>query len=136
MSIEKIWAREILDSRGNPTVEVDLYTAKGSGQGLPTAPMLALPSPGMGGSLGTPSGDGVLGQANEPGAGRGGSSLSRGARIGRSLCAGLVCDTPCLCPLCSPCVRVCAVCACTMCAACIASFLWVPTWPVGPQLGG
>ncbi|XP_058599830.1 gamma-enolase [Neofelis nebulosa] len=29
MSIEKIWAREILDSRGNPTVEVDLYTAKG-----------------------------------------------------------------------------------------------------------
>ncbi|KAB0397244.1 hypothetical protein E2I00_015136, partial [Balaenoptera physalus] len=71
MSIEKIWAREILDSRGNPTVEVDLYTAKGSGQGLPTAPVLALPSPGMGGSLGTPSGDGVLGQANEPGAGRG-----------------------------------------------------------------
>ncbi|XP_037370324.1 gamma-enolase isoform X1 [Talpa occidentalis] len=29
MSIEKIWAREILDSRGNPTVEVDLTTAKG-----------------------------------------------------------------------------------------------------------
>uniref|UniRef100_A0A2I2Z091 phosphopyruvate hydratase n=1 Tax=Gorilla gorilla gorilla TaxID=9595 RepID=A0A2I2Z091_GORGO len=29
MSIERIWAREILDSRGNPTVEVDLYTAKG-----------------------------------------------------------------------------------------------------------
>nr|KAF6452236.1 enolase 2 [Molossus molossus] len=29
MSIEKIWAREILDSRGNPTVEVDLYTARG-----------------------------------------------------------------------------------------------------------
>ncbi|GCC41428.1 hypothetical protein chiPu_0025097, partial [Chiloscyllium punctatum] len=29
MSIEKIHAREILDSRGNPTVEVDLYTAKG-----------------------------------------------------------------------------------------------------------
>uniref|UniRef100_A0A2K5Z611 phosphopyruvate hydratase n=1 Tax=Mandrillus leucophaeus TaxID=9568 RepID=A0A2K5Z611_MANLE len=29
MSIEKIWAREILDSRGNPTVEVDLCTAKG-----------------------------------------------------------------------------------------------------------
>ncbi|XDB50845.1 hypothetical protein AB1E18_004403 [Capra hircus] len=29
MSIEKIWAREILDSRGNPTVEVDLHTAKG-----------------------------------------------------------------------------------------------------------
>uniref|UniRef100_A0A8C5XCV1 phosphopyruvate hydratase n=1 Tax=Microcebus murinus TaxID=30608 RepID=A0A8C5XCV1_MICMU len=29
MSIEKIWSREILDSRGNPTVEVDLYTAKG-----------------------------------------------------------------------------------------------------------
>ncbi|KAG7323534.1 hypothetical protein KOW79_013236 [Hemibagrus wyckioides] len=29
MSITKIQAREILDSRGNPTVEVDLYTAKG-----------------------------------------------------------------------------------------------------------
>ncbi|XP_072114612.1 beta-enolase [Mobula birostris] len=29
MSIHKIFAREILDSRGNPTVEVDLYTAKG-----------------------------------------------------------------------------------------------------------
>lgn len=29
MSMEKIHAREILDSRGNPTVEVDLYTAKG-----------------------------------------------------------------------------------------------------------
>ncbi|XP_043538056.1 beta-enolase [Chiloscyllium plagiosum] len=29
MSVEKIHAREILDSRGNPTVEVDLYTAKG-----------------------------------------------------------------------------------------------------------
>ncbi|XP_067880032.1 beta-enolase [Heterodontus francisci] len=29
MFIEKIHAREILDSRGNPTVEVDLYTAKG-----------------------------------------------------------------------------------------------------------
>uniref|UniRef100_A0A4W3GD92 Enolase N-terminal domain-containing protein n=1 Tax=Callorhinchus milii TaxID=7868 RepID=A0A4W3GD92_CALMI len=28
MSIQKIHAREILDSRGNPTVEVDLYTAK------------------------------------------------------------------------------------------------------------
>ncbi|CAM4433597.1 unnamed protein product [Lepidochelys olivacea] len=29
MSVEKIHAREILDSRGNPTVEVDLYTEKG-----------------------------------------------------------------------------------------------------------
>ncbi|KAL4659947.1 beta-enolase [Arapaima gigas] len=29
MSILKIHAREILDSRGNPTVEVDLYTTKG-----------------------------------------------------------------------------------------------------------
>ncbi|KAM9414350.1 beta-enolase [Pholidichthys leucotaenia] len=29
MSISKIHAREILDSRGNPTVEVDLWTAKG-----------------------------------------------------------------------------------------------------------
>lgn len=31
MSITKIHAREILDSRGNPTVEVDLWTAKGKG---------------------------------------------------------------------------------------------------------
>ncbi|XP_078064967.1 alpha-enolase-like, partial [Mustelus asterias] len=29
MSITKIHAREILDSRGNPTVEVDLWTDKG-----------------------------------------------------------------------------------------------------------
>uniref|UniRef100_A0A493TMF4 Enolase n=1 Tax=Anas platyrhynchos platyrhynchos TaxID=8840 RepID=A0A493TMF4_ANAPP len=29
MSILKIHAREIFDSRGNPTVEVDLYTNKG-----------------------------------------------------------------------------------------------------------
>jgi len=29
MSIQKIFARSIFDSRGNPTVEVDLYTAKG-----------------------------------------------------------------------------------------------------------
>uniref|UniRef100_A0A671N089 Enolase n=1 Tax=Sinocyclocheilus anshuiensis TaxID=1608454 RepID=A0A671N089_9TELE len=29
MSILKIHAREIFDSRGNPTVEVDLYTEKG-----------------------------------------------------------------------------------------------------------
>uniref|UniRef100_A0A663LSP7 Enolase 1 n=1 Tax=Athene cunicularia TaxID=194338 RepID=A0A663LSP7_ATHCN len=29
MSILRIHAREILDSRGNPTVEVDLYTNKG-----------------------------------------------------------------------------------------------------------
>ncbi|KAL6307728.1 enolase [Sparassis latifolia] len=29
MSISKIHARQIFDSRGNPTVEVDLYTAKG-----------------------------------------------------------------------------------------------------------
>lgn len=29
MSILKICAREIFDSRGNPTVEVDLYTSKG-----------------------------------------------------------------------------------------------------------
>lgn len=29
MSILKIHAREIFDSRGNPTVEVDLHTAKG-----------------------------------------------------------------------------------------------------------
>ena len=28
-SIEKIYAREILDSRGNPTVEVDVYTKSG-----------------------------------------------------------------------------------------------------------
>lgn len=108
MSIEKIWAREILDSRGNPTVEVDLYTAKGNGQGLPTAAMLALPSPGMGGSPGIPSGDGVLGQAHAPGAGRGGSSFSRGARIGRSLCASLVCDAQPGSALCVHRVCVCA----------------------------
>jgi len=29
MSIQKIFARSIFDSRGNPTVEVDLYTSKG-----------------------------------------------------------------------------------------------------------
>lgn len=29
MSVLKIHAREIFDSRGNPTVEVDLYTKKG-----------------------------------------------------------------------------------------------------------
>ncbi|XP_074991202.1 beta-enolase isoform X3 [Calonectris borealis] len=29
MSIQRVWAREILDSRGNPTVEVDLQTSKG-----------------------------------------------------------------------------------------------------------
>ncbi|KAB1264800.1 Beta-enolase [Camelus dromedarius] len=29
MAMQKIFAREILDSRGNPTVEVDLHTAKG-----------------------------------------------------------------------------------------------------------
>lgn len=34
MAMQKIFAREILDSRGNPTVEVDLYTAKGN-----TAPL-------------------------------------------------------------------------------------------------
>lgn len=110
MSIEKIWAREILDSRGNPTVEVDLYTAKGNGQGLPTAAMLALPSPGMGGSPGIPSGDGALSQAHEPVAGRGGSSFSRGARIGRSLCASLVCDTQ---PASALCVH--RVCVCVPC---------------------
>src|SRR3982751_4491644 len=29
-SINKVWAREILDSRGNPTVEVDVYLEDGS----------------------------------------------------------------------------------------------------------
>ena len=29
MSIKKIFARSIYDSRGNPTVEVDLWTDKG-----------------------------------------------------------------------------------------------------------
>jgi len=28
-TIKKVWAREILDSRGNPTIEVDLHTDKG-----------------------------------------------------------------------------------------------------------
>ena len=30
MSIKKIYARSIYDSRGNPTVEVDLWTDKGN----------------------------------------------------------------------------------------------------------
>ena len=30
MEIESIMAREILDSRGNPTIEVDVYLADGS----------------------------------------------------------------------------------------------------------
>lgn len=35
--IKKIWAREILDSRGNPTVEVDLWTDNGFGRaGVPS----------------------------------------------------------------------------------------------------
>ncbi|KAG9084776.1 Beta-enolase, partial [Ceratobasidium sp. UAMH 11750] len=29
MSISKVHARQIFDSRGNPTVEVDVHTAKG-----------------------------------------------------------------------------------------------------------
>ena len=28
-NIEKIWARQILDSRGNPTIEVDLHLESG-----------------------------------------------------------------------------------------------------------
>ena len=60
MSIEKIWAREILDSRGNPTVEVDLHTAKGNGH-LPTAPELGVPA--WDGRI--PSGGALLGQAQE-----------------------------------------------------------------------
>ncbi|MFQ6120767.1 MAG: phosphopyruvate hydratase, partial [Methanosarcinales archaeon] len=32
LAIEKIKAREILDSRGNPTVEVDVYTSLGFGR--------------------------------------------------------------------------------------------------------
>lgn len=32
MKIEKIIAREILDSRGNPTVEVDVFTSNGMGR--------------------------------------------------------------------------------------------------------
>ena len=64
MSIEKIWAREILDSRGNPTVEVDLHTAKGSEQGMGLSPAFRLdfPWPRREAAL-IPSGDGVLGQA-------------------------------------------------------------------------
>ena len=61
MSIEKIWAREILDSRGNPTVEVDLHTAKGNGH-LPTAPELGVRA--WDGRI--PSGGALLGQAQEP----------------------------------------------------------------------
>ena len=32
IEIEKIHAREILDSRGNPTIEVDVYTGCGFGR--------------------------------------------------------------------------------------------------------
>lgn len=32
LEIEKIWAREILDSRGNPTIEVDVWTCCGFGR--------------------------------------------------------------------------------------------------------
>ena len=29
-NIQRIWAREVIDSRGNPTVEVDITLADGS----------------------------------------------------------------------------------------------------------
>lgn len=40
MSITKIHAREIFDSRGNPTVEVDLYTNKGESSAAAVHPWL------------------------------------------------------------------------------------------------
>lgn len=42
MSITKIHAREIFDSRGNPTVEVDLYTNKGESSAAGVHPGLDL----------------------------------------------------------------------------------------------
>lgn len=41
MSILKIHAREIFDSRGNPTVEVDLYTNKGESLAVGVYSLLA-----------------------------------------------------------------------------------------------
>lgn len=113
MSITKIWAREILDSRGNPTVEVDLYTARGTELAWtePSPPPHPHPTPhptpqcwvcpGLGGEDPLiPSRDGVLGQAHGLDCG-GWMLLSRGARIGRPLCSSLVYDTcpapECLC---------------------------------------
>lgn len=109
MSIEKIWAREILDSRGNPTVEVDLYTAKGSGQGmgLPTALRLGFPWLGRGSCL-----DSQWGWDAGPGSPAWtvgvGYFLSSGAQIGSSLCSILCMGyilpaQACVCT----CVRVC-----------------------------
>lgn len=32
--ITDIYAREVLDSRGNPTIEVEVYTESGAGRGM------------------------------------------------------------------------------------------------------
>lgn len=112
MSIEKIWAREILDSRGNPTVEVDLCTAKGNeqGRGLLTTAML---DSQWGWGAGPGSKACIVGV---------GSSLSKGAWRGRSLRSGLVYET---CPASARlCVHLC-VCACV---CCLQSFISVGSY--------
>ena len=40
--IERIHSREILDSRGNPTIEVELTTSGGLGEVLPTTHFIRL----------------------------------------------------------------------------------------------
>lgn len=138
MSIEKIWAREILDSRGNPTVEVDLHTAKGNGH-LPTAPGLGVPA--WDGRI--PSGVPCWARLRSLESGSR-TSLSRGAEISQSLCAGLLCGL-CVCApyvyvlcVCAPCVhRVCVLFVCTPCVLpAKLHFSGILLVCVGPQLGG
>lgn len=99
MSIEKIWAREILDSRGNPTVEVDLHTARGTERDLdqntapqpppqPHPPLLGLPKPGMGSFLDYHQGWGA-GPGSQPGL-WGLGPVVQGARIHRPPCSSSV----------------------------------------------
>lgn len=124
MSIEKVWAREILDSRGNPTVEVDLYTGKGNRQGLGHPTTLCWVCPGLGWEATfIPRGERVLGQAPKPGL-WGGILLVQGHQAKWPLCFSSV-YVICL-PL-HACVCVCV----HMCASCMAPFLWVPTGACG-----
>ena len=147
MSIEKIWAREILDSRGTPTVEVDLHTAKGNGH-LPTAPELGVRA--WDGRI--PSGGALLGQAQEPRVWEQ-TFLVQGSRdkpvsvcwfivCALCVCAPYVyalCVCVCsvcvyhVCCVCAPCV--CALCVYTVCAACKAPFLWYPPCVCGTSTG-
>jgi enolase len=46
MGITKIHARQIFDSRGNPTVEVDLFTEKGASPAS-RLPSVRPPAPGL-----------------------------------------------------------------------------------------